>query len=57
MKEYKKEIERLIELNEITDPFDERIEACIADRFPAAYDTEQEYIEFQEYIGSLIAKK
>ena len=34
----KKEIERLIELNEITDPFDERIEACIADRFPAAYD-------------------
>ena len=42
--ETKKELNRLIDLNEITSPNDERIATDIADRFPGEYSTEEEYI-------------
>jgi len=47
-------IQKLIELNQITEKDDERIGPCIADRFPDQYDNEQEYIEFNEAITALI---
>ena len=47
------EIKRLIELDEITDPSDSRIEA-IADRFPKEYTDDQTYVEFQEEIAEMV---
>jgi hypothetical protein len=52
--ETKKEIRRLIVLNVITKSDDEKIETCIADRFPEEYENESEYISFQEEIGELV---
>lgn len=50
----KKEVKGLIQLNNITNPNDERIETCIADRFPEEYKNEQEYISFQVEISEMI---
>lgn len=52
--ETRREVLNLIELNNIQNPDDERIETCIADRFPEEYTTETEYIQFQEEIGNMI---
>jgi len=53
-KEIRDEIIKLIELNEITDPCDERIEQCVADHFPAEYDGTQGYYDFQMEIGKIV---
>lgn len=47
------EIKRLIELNEIINSDASKIED-IADRFPGEYSNEQEYVSFQQRIGSFI---
>ena len=55
-KKIKAQVLELIELNGVTKPDDSRIETCIADRFPEAYNNEQEYIEFQQEIAGVVER-
>jgi len=49
-----REVIRLIELNEIIESDDDKIEG-IAERFPNEYNNDQEYVAFQMEIGKLVA--
>ena len=51
--EIKKEIKKLLALNEVSNPDSEHIEE-IADCFPQMYSTEQEYINFQQEIAKMV---
>ena len=54
--ETRREVVNLIALNNIQNPDDERIETCIADRFPEEYTNEAEYIQFQEQIANIVSE-